>query len=89
MTRTLMTLAAMAVAAAAAMPAAAYTPNPEDPYYPKKPFPCIKCGIQVKPGDRLINPAIKRGGLVSKADRVGFNPQPEPPVIGKFGKIAQ
>jgi len=86
MTRTLMTLAAMAVAAAAAFPASAYTPNPEDPYYPKKPFPCIKCGVQLKPGDRLINPSIK-GGLLGKGDRVGFNPQPDPPKgLGKFAQ---
>jgi hypothetical protein len=78
MTRTIVALVAMAVAAATAFPASAYTPNPEDPYYPKKPFPCIHCGVQVKPGDKLINPGFKRS-LLGKGDRVSFNPQPEPP----------
>ncbi len=78
MTRILLTLAALAVAAATALPASAYTPNPEDPYYPKKPWPCSKCAVLVKPGDRVINPILKRS-LLGKINRVAFNPQPEPP----------
>jgi hypothetical protein len=64
MFRTLVKLAALAAVAAAAVPASAYTPNPDDPYYPKKPFPCIKCGLVVKPGDQVINPGLKRGIIV-------------------------
>lgn len=47
MIRSLLAIAALAVAAA---PASAYTPNPDDPYPPR---PCFRCGV-IK-----FNPAIK------------------------------
>jgi len=83
MTRTLLAIAALAVAVAA--PASAYTPNPEDPYYPKKPFPCINCGVKINPGIKYINPGLKYRLLGSRLDKVALNPQPLPPkALGKI-----
>jgi hypothetical protein len=69
MFRTLVKLAALAAVAAAAVPASAYTPNPEDPYYPKKPWPCLNCMVKVKPGDHVINPGLNRR-IVVKIPRI-------------------
>ena len=76
MTRTLLAIAALAVAAAA--PASAYTPNPYEPYVPKK-GPCLKCGFAVKPGTIYINPGVKYRIFESKLSKVALNPQPLPP----------
>lgn len=73
---------------AAAVPAQAYQPNPfEDGAHPKRPFLCPGCPpFGIKPGDRLINPGVKRG-FVSKGDRVGLYPWPDLPTgLRKFAQ---
>jgi hypothetical protein len=72
MKRIVLALAAIAAIAQTGMTASASTP--------KQP-PCVKCGLQAKPGDRITNPGAKRGIIIvgGRFNRVALNPQPLPP----------
>lgn len=72
MMRLITLLAAFAATASSAMPASAYTP---------KPVPCVKCAVQVKPGDKVANPGGQRGIIIvgGRINKVALNPQPLPP----------
>ena len=80
MIRLIASLAALAAIAQTATPASAYMP---------KPVPCVKCAVQVKPGDKVADPGGQRGIIIvgGRINKVALNPQPLPPKFRQgFGR---